>query len=279
MLEHKRQLEASVRAWHDRGWPAPSVLLVSGSGLAVDLGFVVRARSELGDLLPFPAHAIVGHPHRIELLSTEYGTVLYQRGRLHSYQGYDANQTVFVVRLAGLLGAVTLVMTNAAGGLGEGQRPGRLAVISDQINLSGLNPLRGSLPPDWGPQFPDMVGAHDPQLRALALKLAADLDIGLGTGVYAGLAGPSFETAAEVEMLERLGVDLVGMSTVLEVIAARHLGMRSLCFSLVANLAAGVADQPIDHEEVLQASQGATGPIASLLTALLERPEVYSRDS
>jgi len=256
----------------------PSVLLVSGSGLTVELDGRVEGIAELAEIVPFPTRAVVGHPHQLELLETQHGIVLYQRGRLHSYQGYSANQTVFVVRLAALLGASTLIMTNAAGGLSDTQHTGQLAVISDQINLSGLNPLRGALPPEWGPQFPDMVHAHDPDLRALALALATELGIELSSGVYAGVAGPSFETPAEVEMLRRLGADLVGMSTVLEVIAARHLGMRCLCFSLIANLAAGLGDfAVVDHEEVLQSGRAAAEKIARLLSSLLGRPELYGR--
>lgn len=203
--------------------------------------------------------------------------VLYQRGRLHSYQGYDANQTVFMVRLAGLLGAGTLVMTNAAGGLAQGHEPGDLAVISDQINLSGLNPLRGSLPPEWGPQFVDMVDAHDPQFRRLAVGAASGLGIQLDPGVYAGFSGPSFETPAEVEMARRLGADLVGMSTVLEVIAARHLSMRCLCFSLIANLAAGVGGHKVDHEDVLETGRAASKQVTRLLSTLLGEPALYAQ--
>lgn len=273
---HVQELDTAITAWHEREWPRPSILVVSGSGLAVDLPGAVEVNTTLGEILPFPARAVAGHPHQVDLLSSKHGVVLYQRGRLHSYQGYDANQTVFMVRLAGLLGAGTLVMTNAAGGLAESQKPGDLAVITDQLNATGLNPLRGAPPPEWGPQFPDMVDAHDPHLRQQALHVAKVLGIELSTGVYAGLAGPSFETPAEVEMFRKLGADLVGMSTVLEVIAARHLGMRCLCFSLIANLAAGVGGQSVDHEEVLEVSRAASTQVAQLLSSLLEKEELYA---
>jgi purine-nucleoside phosphorylase len=276
MHEHVKDLESALQQWHTRKWPRPSALLVSGSGLAVDLPGEVEVVTSLGEILPFPARAVIGHPHRVELIRTPHGVLLYQRGRLHSYQGYDANQTVFMVRLAALLGAGVLVMTNAAGGVLPEQSPGDLVVITDQINLTGLNPLRGVLPPEWGPQFPDMVHGHDPRLRHLAMDAARRLGIELSTGIYAGFAGPSFETPAEVEMARRLGADLVGMSTVLEVIAARHLDMRCLCFSLVSNLAAGVGGQKVDHEEVLETGRAAAPKVASLLAALIEQPELYA---
>jgi purine-nucleoside phosphorylase len=270
------ELNAAVEAWGNRGWPRPKLLIVSGSGLAVDLPGTLEMRVPLAELLPFDTRAVVGHPLQVELLSPgALGPVLYQRGRLHSYQGYDAHQTVFMIRLAGLLGAGTLVMTNAAGGLREGLSPGDLAVIRDQINLTGLNPLRGQLPEQWGPQFPDMLEAHNQDLRQVASEVARELRIPLTEGIYAGLAGPSYETAAEVEMLRRVGADLAGMSTVLEVIAARHLGMRSLCFSLVSNLAAGVDGMPLDHAEVLDAGREAAERIGQLLSGLIWRPELY----
>jgi purine-nucleoside phosphorylase len=276
MESHVEQVLSACERWRERGWPTPTALLVSGSGLAADLAAPAGFTADLGELLPFPVQSVIGHPHRVELLSTAHGTVLHQRGRIHSYQGYDANETVFVVRLAALLGAGVLVMTNAAGGLLPEQKPGQLAVVTDQLNLIGLNPLRGELPADWGPRFPDMVGAYDPGLRAAALEVADSLGLELTTGIYAGVAGPSFETPAEVEMLRRLGADLVGMSTVLEVIAARHLGMRSLCISLIANLAAGIGGGPVDHEEVLATGRAASVEIARLLDGLFDRTCFHS---
>jgi purine-nucleoside phosphorylase len=268
-------LEAALARYRRLGWPAPDVALVSGSGLAVDLGAPVAGPLPLRDLLPFPIHAVVGHPLTVELLAPRPDRhVLYFRGRLHGYQGYDPHQTVLPVRLARRLGAGVLLMTNAAGGVRTDLAPGDLVLVEDQLNLSGASPLRGDLPADWGPRFPDLVGAFDPALRALAREAAAGLGLSLRAGVYAGLAGPAYETPAEVRMLRTLGADVTGMSTVLEVIAARHLGMRCRVLSLVSNQAAGVAPEPLTHDEVLAAGRAAAGALVRLLGALLADPRL-----
>lgn len=173
------------------------------------------------------------------------------------------------MRLAALLGARTLLMTNAAGGIRPEWPAGTLVAISDHLNLSGRNPLYGEPPAEWGPRFPDLVGAYDPDLRELARETAAALGLGLEEGVYAGLAGPSYETPAEIRMLRAMGADLAGMSTVLEIIAARHLGVRCLAFSLVSNPAAGVTDDPLDHDDVLRVGREAAERLQKLLRALL----------
>jgi purine-nucleoside phosphorylase len=280
-----RSLDRAVEAWDARGWPRPKVCVVSGSGLAVDLHPATHGPLPLAEVLPFPTHAVVGHPHRVEILDPHADDpdgagprpTAYFRGRLHSYQGYDAFQTVFTVRLAALLGAETLIMTNAAGSLSPDRPPGTLTLVEDHLNLTGLNPLRGELPERWGPRFPDMTGAYDPELRDLARSTAEELGIELASGVYAGLAGPSYETPAEVRMLDRLGADLVGMSTVLEVIAARHMGIRCMVISLATNLAAGIAGGSLDHEEVLETGRGAAGRVQKLLRRLLEADALTGR--
>ncbi|MFQ5348910.1 MAG: purine-nucleoside phosphorylase [Thermoanaerobaculia bacterium] len=272
-----RQLESAVARWDESGWPRPRVMIVSGSGLAVDLGDAGGHSRPMGDFLPFGPGQVEGHPHAFDLLRADSDhPVLYQRGRLHSYQGYDGHQTAFSVRLGALLGVNTLILSNASGGLYEGVRAGDLMLIKDHINLIGLNPLRGELPADWGPHFPDLSTAYDPDLRRLARAEAAELGIELGEGVYAAVAGPSYETPAEVRMLRTMGADLVGMSTVLEVIAARHMGVRCLCFSLVANAASGMLDEPLVHTEVLAAAEEASSRLRELLVRLLERPELYA---
>jgi len=275
MHHHVEELAAGVAAWRDRGWPAPGVALVSGSGLAVDLPLPSAGRVPLQELLPFAVHAVIGHPLEVELLlPAGLPPVLYYRGRLHSYQGYDAAETVYPIRLAALLGARVLLLTNASGIVSDRVQPGQLTLVSDHLNLTGLNPLRGMPPAEWGPRFPDMVDAYDPRLRALLRAHATALGIELAEGVYAGLAGPTYETPAEVRMVRALGADLVGMSTVLEVIAARHLGMRCACIALGANLGAGMTATPLDHSEVLAAGQSAAASLGALLTRVLVDPSL-----
>ncbi|MCB1034849.1 MAG: purine-nucleoside phosphorylase [Acidobacteria bacterium] len=269
-------LEAAVAAWKRKGWPAPKALVVAGSGLAVDLGAPRIGPLPLQELLPFPVHGVIGHAHAFEIVEPLPGVpVIYQRGRIHGYQGYDGHQVVFMVRLARLLGASLLLMTNAAGGLDPEYQAGDLVAIKDHINLTGSNPLLGALPPDWGPQFPPMDDAYDPELRQLLAKKAEQLSVRLQEGVYISVLGPSYETPAEVRAFHRWGAQLVGMSTVQEVIAARHMGMRCLCMSLVSNLAAGVSPVPLHHEEVLEAGRQAANDIRRLLEAVLRDPRAY----
>lgn len=269
MSEPQSDLAWAASRWQEAGWPKPEAILVSGSGLAVEMGAREGLEAPLSEWLPFPTHGIEGHPLLTQIIEPRPGfPVLYQKGRLHSYQGYDAHQTVFMIRLAALLGARFLIMSNAAGGLNPGYRPGDLVLIRDHINLIGMNPLRGQIPAEWGPQFPDMSAAYDVDMRSAAQQAATESGLDLAEGVYAAVAGPSYETPAEVRMLQVLGADLVGMSTALEIIAARHMGMRCLGVSLVANMAPGVAVGTTDHAEVLEAATAAAGQLRSILMAL-----------
>jgi purine-nucleoside phosphorylase len=268
-------LKEAVDRWNGLGWEHPAVAVVSGSGLAVDLGERIHGPVSLEYFLPFSCHPVEGHPHEVDvLLPRPDRPVLYYRGRLHSYQGYSGYQAVFPVRLAVLLGIKVLILTNATGGLQPHHRPGDLVLINDHINLTGLNPLRGQLPSEWGPRFPDMSGAYDPALRGLAHRLAEELGVPLSDGIYAGLAGPTYETPAEVRMLRTLGADVTGMSTVLEVIAARHMGVRCLGISMVSNPAAGLSDEPIVHDDVLAAGAKAATNVQKLLGALIRHPDL-----
>jgi purine-nucleoside phosphorylase len=268
-------LKEAVDRWDALGWVRPEVAVVSGSGLAVDLGERIHGPIALEYLLPFSCHPVEGHPHEAEvLLPLPDRPVLYYRGRLHSYQGYSAYETVFPIRLAALLGVKVLILSNATGGLRLDQQPGDLMLIRDHLNLMGLHPLRGHLPPDWGPRFPDMTHAYDPKLRALTREIASGLGIPLSEGVYAGLSGPSYETPAEVRMLQTLGGDVAGMSTVLEVIAAHHMGVRCLGLSMISNPAAGLSDAPVVHTDVLAAAERAAAGLQKLLGALLRHPEL-----
>ncbi len=252
------------------------VALVAGSGLAVDLGAPVAGPDPLADWLPFPVRSVAGHGHEVELLEPVAGRhVLYFRGRIHGYQGYSAAEVVFPVRLAARLGARVLVMTNAAGGVRADWPAGTLAAVSDQLNLTGANPLCGRSARRVG----TALSRHARRLRPRAARPGSRARRALSAsscaeGVYAGLPGPSYETPAEVRMLRAMGADLVGMSTVLEVIAARHLGMRCLVLSLVANPGAGVTPTPLAHEEVLDAGRAAAARVRALLGAILSDPRL-----
>ena len=273
-------LSASVQRFRERDLPSPDLVVVAGSGLSLDIGERLAGPFELADWYPFSIHAIEGHPLRWELVRARQGgtCVLYLRGRLHAYQGFTPAQIAYGVRWAALLGARSLLVSNAAGGIYEGAQPGDIAVITDHLNLTGLNPLVGRLPAEWGPQFPDMSQAYSPRLRALARDRAAALGIELEHGVYAGLLGPSYETPAEVRALQRLGAGLVGMSTVLEVIAAVHLGLECLGLSMVTNVAAGLDQESLDHDDVLEVGRRGGDRMRRLLTELIDSPAIVAAD-
>jgi purine-nucleoside phosphorylase len=195
--------------------------------------------------------------------------VVVMRGRTHLYEGIGADAAVFGVRVLGKLGIVSLVVTNAAGGINPDFSPGQLVLITDHINLQATSPLVGPNDESLGPRFPDMSDAYDPELRLRAHLAADELGINLGEGVYAAWLGPQFETPAEIRFMRAVGGDLAGMSTVQEVIAARHMGIRCLGISVVTNMAAGVLPEKIDHEAVLEVGERAAGSLTALLSELV----------
>ena len=229
---------------------APEVALVLGSGLAGAVRLVDGAEAvPLADLPHLQVPSVSGHPGR--LVFGRVGTVRVGvlQGRLHTYEGWTAAETAFPVRLLVTLGARVVVLTNASGGVREGLAAGDWLAVTDHLNLSGKNPLEGPNDPRIGPRFPDLSRAYDPQLRAMLLRAAEGAGVPLHEGVYAMMAGPSYETPAEIRMLRTLGADVVGMSTVPEVIAAVHMGARVACLSCVTNAAAGLGG-PLSHAEV-----------------------------
>jgi purine-nucleoside phosphorylase len=253
------------------GAALPRVAIVLGSGFGGLADVVEGSRAVAYDDIPGFPHAptrVPGHAGRL-LFGTAAGVpvVLFQ-GRVHRYQGVSALDAAYPARLAAALGAEVLIVTNAAGGVAPELEPGDVVLIEDQINLSGDSPLVGWGGPAGGVPFVPMRDAYDEELRGIALQVAAEQDMCLHPGVYTGLLGPAFETVAEVEMLRRIGTDVVGMSTVHEVIAARALGLRVLGFSLVSNAAAGVG---LSHEEVLAAGATAEESLTKLLLAVLAR--------
>ena len=248
----------------------PRVGIVLGSGLG-GLADAIEEPIELpyADIPGWPASTAVGHAGVLVLGTVDDVPVAVLRGRVHLYEGVPADRAVFGVRVLGRLGIRTLVVTNAAGGIDESYRPGQLVLISDHVNLMGTSPLVGPNDDALGPRFPDLSDAYDPELRARAREAADRLGLEVGEGVYAAWLGPQFETPAEIRFLRTIGGDLAGMSTVPEVIAARHLGIRCLGISVVTNMAAGVGDGKLAHDEVLAVGAEAQPRLTALLRELM----------
>ena len=251
------------------GGRKPTAAIVLGSGLGQFAERLTDAvRIPYAQIPHFPAPTVIGHSGELVVGSLQGRTVLVQSGRFHMYEGHPASLTALPVRVFGRLGVGTVVLTNAAGGIRRGFGSGTVMLIADQINLSFRNALFGpALPGEI--RFPDMSDPYDSGLRAVARDVARRRKIPLAEGVYVGLLGPSYETPAEVRMLERLGADAVGMSTVLEVIAARAAGLRCLGFSAITNPAAGVTLNKLDHLEVMEVAYRIAGELAALLEGVV----------
>jgi purine-nucleoside phosphorylase len=248
----------------------PKVAIVLGSGLGLLAGEVEDPTSIPYSQIPhFPVSTAPGHAGRLILGKFEGQPVAMMAGRVHLYEGYTAAQVVFPIRLLRLLGVESLIVTNAAGGVNPRFSSGALMLITDHINLTGLNPLIGPNDDRFGTRFPDMTEAYAPELRALAERAAARTGVSLKQGVYLGLLGPTYETPAEVRMVRILGGDAVGMSTVLEVIAANHMGMRVLGISCITNMAAGMLPQKLEHGEVMETAARVSGQFAALMRAVV----------
>lgn len=247
----------------------PEVAVVLGSGLSSVLALEGERALRFSEIPGFPVPTVSGHTGEVAVGGVGGREVLVQRGRVHFYEGHELSEVVIPVRAYAILGVRTLVITNASGGIGDGFFPGDLVLISDHINMMGGNPLWGPNLDRLGPRFPDMSAAYDPGLRKLAHKVAGWLGIELKEGVYLATMGPSYETPAEIQAFKALGADLVGMSTVPEVIAARHAGMQVLGISCVSNFAAGIAKQPLSHEEVIETTRRRAKDLGRLLSALL----------
>jgi purine-nucleoside phosphorylase len=247
-------------------------LLVAGSGLELEVpGWTSEEEIDLSDVLPFTLHDLMGHRQTVTLWRRNDDSLMVLNGRFHLYQGYQPEEVVAPVRLAGLLGAEIMIATNATGSLDPAIAPGSIVVISDHLNLQGSNPLVGEWGTEFGPQFPDMSEAYDRELRAVAISAAEEAGFAVHEGVYAAVLGPSFETPAEIRMLRAAGGRVVGMSTVPEVIAARHMGMKVTVLSFAANPAAGLVDRPLTHTEVLEEGKKAAEKLARLIGLLVER--------
>ena len=248
----------------------PRVAVVLGSGLG---GFADELEEPVeipyGEIPGWPLSTVLGHAGKLAVGTVGGVPLAVMRGRAHLYEGFSAAEVVFGVRVLARLGVGTLVLTNACGGVREDLAPGQLVLVSDHINLQGASPLIGPNDESLGPRFVDMSDAYDPGLRASAHDAAARLGFELPEGVYAAWLGPAFETPAEIRMTRAIGGDLVGMSTVPEVLAARHMGLRCLAISCVTNMAAGVLPESIDHKQVLAVGASAQGRLTALLRELL----------
>jgi purine-nucleoside phosphorylase len=266
-------LRAAAEAFRERFQPGRvRGLLVAGSGLGLEVpGWAADEPVGLAEVFDFPLHVLPGHRQTLTLWRRGDESLLVMNGRFHLYQGYTPAEVVAPVRLAGLLGAEVLIATNASGALDPAMAPGSLVVVSDHVNLQGSNPLVGDWGRDFGPPFPDMSAAYDPELRRLALAAALAAGFEAREGVYCAMLGPSFETPAEIRMLVGMGGLVVGMSTVPEVIAARQMGMRVLVLSLAANPAAGLVDRELTHNEVLEEGRRAAVKLRETLGHLVAR--------
>jgi purine-nucleoside phosphorylase len=250
--------------------PATGVVLGSGLGAFAE-ELQPRVEIPYGEIPGWPISTAVGHAGKVVIGKLDGMGVIVLAGRAHLYEGRSAQEVVFGVRTLGDLGVRSMVFTNAAGGINLTYRRGALVLISDHINLQGVNPLVGPNDDSLGSRFPDMTEVYSVAYRETAKQVAGELGIVLEEGVYAGLLGPSYETPAEIRYLRAIGADLVGMSTVLEAIKANHMGMKSLGISCVTNMAAGILPQKLDHHEVLEAGAGVRDTLARFLKALLPR--------
>jgi purine-nucleoside phosphorylase len=269
MYDRVDEAAAAVRA---RCGAAPETAVVLGSGLG---GFADALRDAVAvpyDELPhWPASRVIGHAGRLVIGTIAGRRVAALSGRVHVYEGHDLATVVFATRVMGRLGVKRLILTNAAGGINTGFAQGALMIIDDHINLLGSNPLVGANDDRLGPRFPDMSEVYSSRLRQIADEAARARGIAVTHGVYIAVHGPSYETPAEIRAFRTLGADAVGMSTVPEAIAARHMGLEVLGISCITNMAAGVLPEPIDHAEVLATTERVRGAFVSLLEGVVER--------
>jgi purine-nucleoside phosphorylase len=251
----------------------PTIGLVLGSGLGGFANELSEAtRIPYASIPSFPRSTAIGHAGQMVIGKVGDIAVAAMQGRVHLYEGYSSQEVAFPTRVLGRMGIRALILTNAAGGINLEYKQGALVVITDHINLQGHNPLVGPNDERFGPRFPDMTQAYSRTYREITLRAAGRLGKKVYQGVYAGLLGPSYETPAEIRYLRTIGADLVGMSTIPEVIVARHMGLKVLAISCVTNMAAGISDDVLNHEDVLKTGERVKGDFVALLRAVL--PEI-----
>jgi len=266
------QVQAAAAFVRDRAaigdQPAIGVVLGSGLGAFAD-ELEAPVAIPYAEIPHFPQGSVKGHRSRLVIGRAGGTTALVMQGRVHMYEGFTPQQVVFPVRVLHALGARAVIVTNSAGGLGEGLEPGDLMLIEDHINLSGCNPLVGDNDDRLGVRFPDMSDTYAARLREVATRIGEDLGVALKRGIYVGLLGPSYETPAEIRMFSTLGAHSVGMSTVPEAIACAHAGVPVLGISCITNFAAGISPQPLSHDEVQETADRVTAQFVALLRALV----------
>lgn len=265
-------LDDAVRFVRTKTTTKPLVGVVLGSGLGAWADSLTGAvKIPYAEIPHMPISTVPGHAGNLVIGLAGDVPVACLQGRVHPYEGHPAVRAVFPARLLARLGCRAAVLTNAAGGIQPGFKVGDFMLLSDHLNLSGQNPLVGPNEDALGPRFPDMSTAYDPDVRALAREAAAEVGVSLHEGVYAALLGPSYETPAEIRMLQRLGADAVGMSTALEVIALRHMGVRCGAMSCITNLAAGISKEALNHAEVEETARRVHDRFKALLSAWVTR--------
>lgn len=266
------RVEQAADSLRRSGIGTPDLGIVLGSGLGDFAARLTDAVSTPYTEIPhWPASAVIGHAGRLVVGTLAGRRVAALSGRAHIYEGHDFRTVTFATRVLGRLGVRVLVLTNAAGGINAAFTPGTLMLIEDHINLMGGNPLTGPNDERFGPRFPDMTNVYSARLRNLAGAAAEAIGLRLARGVYVALHGPSYETPAEIRFLRTAGADAVGMSTVPEAIAARHMGMEVLGISCITNPAAGVMPDPLDHNEVMAVAARVRGEFSALLEGIIER--------
>ncbi|HEX8559024.1 MAG TPA: purine-nucleoside phosphorylase [Pyrinomonadaceae bacterium] len=264
--------EHAARFIRSRAGSDVRVALVLGSGLGAFADEMEGAEAvPYAEIPGFARPTVEGHAGRLVVGQVGGVGVAAMQGRFHFYEGRTLEEVTFPVRVLGLLGARSLVLTNAAGGLNNAYEQGSLVLISDHLNLMGTNPLLGGNDARFGPRFPDMTEVYDREYQEAAVGEAREMGLELRRGVYAALTGPSYETPAEIRMLRLLGADAVGMSTVPEALVARHMGLRVLGLSCITNMAAGVLDKPINHEEVIETGERVRETFAELLRRVIPK--------
>jgi purine-nucleoside phosphorylase len=269
-FERVEQTAAAVRA--RAGDAVTDVAIVLGSGLGDFAGTLKDAASiPYGDLPNWPASKVIGHEGRLVVGTLAGRRVAALSGRAHFYEGHDLRTVTFAARVIGRLGVKVLILTNAAGGINVALKPGTLMVMDDHINLLGSNPLVGPNEERFGARFPDMSEVYSKRLRGIADEVARAQGLPIGHGVYVAVHGPSYETPAEIRFLRTIGADAVGMSTVPEAIAARHMGVEVLGISCITNAAAGVLPKPLNHDEVMEVAKQVRGAFAALLEGIIGR--------